>query len=332
MHILAGIFIIALCLFFEAFFAGSEIGFISCNRIRISHLADKGDKRARIVISFLDDPEKFLSTTLVGVNLSVVISSSVMAALVARYIDIPGEAALIATAILLPLVLIFGELVPKIVNRQHPDFMALISAYPLKAASFALFPFVFIATKVSGAISAAFSIKGKGKNPYVTREEIKLLMIDAAKRGVLDKEEIDMTSEIFDFGRTSVRSVMVPLNKVIAASDSSSTKDVLELVSKSGFSRMPIYKGKENNIVGTIEISDLVSEDIEKRDLKDLILPPYMVNEDKNLEEILKDFQDNQENMAVVVDREGKAIGIATIEDIVEEIFGEIEDEYDVGR
>lgn len=329
---LIGIPVILLCIVLEGFFAGSEIGFISCNRIRISNLADKGNKRAKIVMGFLEDPERFLSTTLVGVNISVVISSSVMTALVARYVEIPGEEVLIATVVLLPLVLIFGELLPKVVNQQHPNALALAFAYPLKIASIALFPFVCAATKISGAISKLFAGKGGGKNPYVTREEIKLLMVDAARRGVLDKEELDMTSEIFDFGRTSVRSVMVPLNKVISASDSSSTKDVLELVSKSGFSRIPIYSGRENNIVGTIEISDLVSEDIEKKDLKDLILPPYKVDGGRNLEDILKDFQVNQENMAVVTDKAGRAIGIATIEDIVEEIFGEIEDEYDVGR
>ncbi len=332
MNIILGILVVLLCVLLEGFFAGSEIGFISCNRIRMSNLADNKNKRARIVLSFLDNPEKFLSTTLVGVNLCVIIGSSIATNLVSKFIKTPGHDALIATLIIFPLVLVFGELLPKIMYQGYSDSLSLFASYPLKAVSYILFPFVFLATKLSNVVSRIFS-KGKAnKSPYVTREEIRMLMLDASKRGVLDKEEIDMASEIFDFSRTHVHSVMVPLDKVISASDLSTTKDVLKLVSESGYSRIPIYSGSEKNIIGTIEMSDLVSEDIEKRDLSKLILPPYKVGEHRNLGDILKDFQQNGENVAIVTDKDGKAIGIATIEDIVEEIFGEIEDEYDVGR
>ena len=332
MNIILGIIIVILCILLEGFFAGSEIGFISCNRIRMSNLAGNRNKRAKTVISFLDDPEKFLSTTLVGVNLSVIIGSSIATGLVSRFIKTPGHDALIATVIVFPLVLIFGEMIPKIIYQQHSDTLSLFASYPLKIVSYILFPFVFFATKISGAISRIFAKGRVKKNPYVTREEMRLLMLDAAKRGILDKEEIDMTNEIFDFGKTQVHSVMVPLSKVISASDSSTTRDVLELVSRSGYSRIPIYSGKEHNIIGTIEMSDLVSEDIEKKDLKNLILPPYKVSEDKNLEDVLRDFQHNEENVAIVTNKDQKTIGIATIEDIIEEIFGEIEDEYDVSK
>jgi CBS domain containing-hemolysin-like protein len=332
MNIFAGIAVVVICLILEAFFAGSEIGFISCNRIRMSNLADKKDKRAGIIISFLDHPEHFLGTTLVGVNLSVIIGSSVATAIIARYVTSPGRDALVTTLIVFPLVLIFGEMVPKILYQQYADRLSLFSAYPLKVITFILFPFVFAATKISGFVSRLF-VRGRlKKNPYVTREEIRLLMLDAAKRGILDKSEIDMTSEIFDFGRTSVHSVMVPLERVISASEASSTKDVLELVSNSGYSRIPIFSGREDNIIGVVEMSDLVSESVAEKELKELILPPYKVDEDTHLASVLEDFRHNEENMAVVMNKTGRAIGIATIEDIVEEIFGEIEDEYDVTR
>ncbi len=332
MNIILGIFIVVLCILFEGFFAGSEIGIISCNRIRMSSLIDKKDRRAKIVISFLDNPEKFLSTTLVGVNLSVIIGSSVATAIVSRRIATEGHDALIATVIILPLVLIFGEIIPKIIYQQYSDSLTLFSAYPLKAASVILFPFVFLATKISGMVSKIFVRRGSyKKNPYVSREEIRLLLLEASKEGILDKSEIDMTSEIFDFGRTSVHSVMVPLDKTMSASVFSTTKDIIELVRDSGYSRIPIYSGREDNIIGTIEMSDLVKEGIEDKDLRSLIRPPYKVEEDKSLEEVLKDFQSNQKNVAMITDKDGKAIGIATLEDVVEEIVGEIEDEYDVG-
>jgi len=332
LNIILGIIIIILCIILEGFFAGSEIGIISCNRIRMSNLADKGDKRAKAVISFLEDPEGFLSTTLVGVNLSVVIGSSVATALISRYVRHAGHEAIMATAVMLPAVLIFGEIIPKIVYQQHSDALALLSAFPVRMASFALWPFIFFATRISHLVSGLFSKGGVKENPYVSREEMRLLLLEAAKEGLLDKAEIGMTSEIFDFARTSVRSVMVPLDKVVRASYLSTTKDIINLISQSGFSRIPIYRDKEDNIIGTIEMSDLVAEDIERQDLKKLILPAYKVGENRLLEDMLKDFQVNEENMAVVVDEKGNAIGIATIEDIVEEIFGEIEDEYDAGK
>ncbi|NQT06689.1 MAG: HlyC/CorC family transporter [Candidatus Omnitrophica bacterium] len=330
MSVLLGVFIILLCLAIEGFFAGSEIGIISCNRIRMSHLMDKKDKRARIVTSFFENPEEFLSTTLVGVNLAVIIASSVATAIVSKYTSVPGRDALIATVIIFPLVLIFGEIMPKIIYQQHSDTLSLLSAYPLKIAAAVLFPFVFLATMLSNAVSRIFVRGGEKKNPYVSREEIRLLMLEAAKQGVMEKHEIAMASEIFDFGRTSVQSVMVPLRNVTMAPDRSSVKDVINLLAEKGYSRLPIYSGKKDNIIGVIEMSDLAKENIEGADLRDLILPPYRVNPEKSIEDVLEDFRHNEENMAVVVDKKGMAIGIATIEDIVEEIVGEIEDEYDI--
>lgn len=330
MNIFIGVLIIILCIISEAFFAGSEIGVISCNRIRMSDLADKKNKRAKHISFFLENPENFLSTTLVGVNLSVIIGSSVATAIISEHVSAPGQEALIATLVMLPLVLIFGEIIPKIAYQQHPDRLSLLSAPVLKAASFALFPLSLLSTGISQYISRIFIKGGLKTNPYVSREEIRLLMLEGAKDGILDKSEIDMAGEVFDFGRTKAQSVMVPLNKVVSASEFTSTKEILELISTSGYSRIPIYSQKESNIIGTIEISDLVSENIEERDLKSLILPPYKVAQDKPLDDILKDFQSNEENMAVVTDGSGNAVGIATIEDIVEEIFGEIEDEYDI--
>lgn len=332
MNIIIGSLIILLCIMLEGFFAGSEMGIISCNRIRMSSLNDKNDKRAAIVISFLESPEKFLSTTLVGVNLCVIIGSSVATAMASGYATRPGQDALIATLIVLPLVLIFGEIIPKVIYQQHADTLALLSAYPLKIASMALFPFIFLATKVSGTVLKLFLRGGIKKIPYVSREEIRLLLLEGAKDGMLDKSEIDMTKEIFDFSRTSVQSVMVPIDKVVSASDQSSIKDIIDLIAQSGYSRIPICSGKEDNIIGTVEISDLVREDVMKRPLKDIILPPYRVDANKSLDDILKDFQSNEENVAIVIDKNGRTIGIATLEDVVEEIVGEIEDEYDVGN
>ena len=327
-----GIPLVILCLLLEGFFAGTETGFISCDRIRMANLADNNDKRARIVLSFLEDPERFLATTLVGVNISVITGSSVATMMVSHYIREPGTAAAVATLIVLPLILIFGETVPKIFYQQHADTMALFAAYPLKIASRCVGPMTFLVTRASRLISRVFSGKPARKNPYVTREEIRLLLLQAAKQGVIDMSDIDVSKEIFDFAKTSASSVMVPLKHVISAQDVFSVRNVMELIGKSGYSRIPVYSGSEDNIIGIVEMSDLVCADAVGKELKELMRPPYIVQEDKSLGDVLKDFQVNGKNVAVVVDKNGKAVGIATIEDMVEEIFGEIEDEYDIAE
>lgn len=331
MTILLGVIIIFICILSEGFFAGSETGVVSCNRIRMSHLADKKDKRAKIVMSFLENPEGLLSTTLVGVNLSVIIGSSIATYIMSKFTAIPGRDALLATIMVLPLVLIFGEMTPKIIYKQHPDTLSLLSAYPLKIASVALFPFVSIATKLGLFITKIFAAKTGIKIPFMTREEIRLVMLEAEKEGILDKLKINLTAEIFNFGKRSVKSVMVPLDMVISASDQFTVKDIINLISESGYSRIPVYSDREDNIIGIVDMSDLADEDIEKTELDNIILAPFKVEETRTLEDVLKDFQHNGANIAVVTDKAGKAIGIATVEDVVEEIFGEIEDEYDVG-
>lgn len=332
MTILLGVIIIIICILAEGFFAGSETGIVSSNRIRMIHLADKKNRSARIVISFLENPEGFLSTTLVGVNLSVIIGSSVATYMISRFTAFQGREALLTTVILLPLVLIFGEMTPKIIYRQHPDTLSILSAYPLKIASIVLFPFVSIATKLGLFITKMFAAKaGMEKIPFLTREEIRHIMLEAEKDGILDKLKINLTAEIFNFGKRSVKSVMVPLGMAISASDQFTVKDIINLVSESGYSRIPVYNEREDNIIGVVDMSDLAGEDIEKRELRNIILAPFKVEATRTLEEVLKDFQHNGESVAVVTDKDGRAIGIATLEDVVEEIFGEIEDEYDVG-
>ena len=332
MHLALGIIIVIICLVLEGFFAGAETGIVSCDKIRMSNLADKNDRRAKIIISFLENPERFLSTTLVGVNIMTVTGSSVMAFMVSHFIDSSGKAALVSTLIILPLILVFGETVPKIIYQQRADTMALFAAYPLKFAAYILSPIVFLATRVSGLISKLLAKNSARRSLYVTREEIRLLILDAAKQGVIDISAIDITKDIFDFSKTSVRSVMVPLSHVISAQDVFTTRNVMELIAKTGFSRIPVYSSSEENVIGIIEMSDLAAEGAESKDLKSLMRPSYKVEEDRNLGDVLRDFQHNGKNVAIVVDKKGRAVGIATVEDIVEEIFGEIEDEFDVAE
>jgi len=331
MSILAGIIIIIIALFSEAFFSGSETGIISTNKIKLSYLADKGDRRARIIKALMDNRERFLGTTLVGVNLSVIISSSVASILVGQSLE-PGDyTPLITTLIMLPLILIFGEIIPKAIFRRYADTISLWAAYPLRIASTILFPIVWLATKISNLVSTAFIKRKTKKIPYVTREELRLLLGESAKQDLLTKDEVRMAYEIFDFGRTEIRSVMVPIISAISASDVSSREELSELIAQSGYSRIPIYKDSPENIIGTIQVSDLIKDDIKNNDIKGLIRSAYTVQEDRPIDEILEELKVNQKNIAIVTNKQNQTVGIATLEDIVEEIVGEIGDEYDTG-
>ena len=331
MSLLLGIIIIVAALLGEAFFAGSETGIVSTNRIKLAARADKGDRRAVIIKNFLDNPQRFLGTTLVGVNLSVIISSSVASGLVVRSLVAPDYAPLTTTAIMLPLILIFGEIIPKAIFRQYADVVSLWAAYPLRVAYIILFPIVWVATKFSSLVSMVFTRSKAEKNPYVTREEMRILLGESAKEGFLTTDELKMAYEVFDFGITDARSVMVPLSSIVSASHKAAKNELAELIAMSGYSRIPVYKDKPDNIIGTVQVSDLITEGTEDYGIAGIMRKPYIVDEAKNIDELLKEFQTNQKNIAIVTNKQNQAVGIVTLEDIVEEIVGEIEDEYDAG-
>jgi len=188
-----------------------------------------------------------------------------------------------------------------------------------------------MATGLSSITSHLFTKGKRKKNPYVSREEMKLLLRESAKQKLLTTDEIKMAYEIFDFGKTDAHSVMVPLSSVTSLSDRASCNELTELIAVSGYSRIPIYKDVYENIIGTIQVSDLIKSDLQETGLCPHVRPPYFVDGDMPIDDLLKEFQTNQKNIAIVKSKESKVIGIVTLEDVIEEIVGEIEDEYDTG-
>ena len=325
--IIAAVALMLACLALQAFFAGSEMAVISANRIKIRHRAEKGEVNARIIQRFLDEPRNLLATTLVGYNLMVVIGSCVLNNLLSRHAP-PNTENVFSVLLYLPFVLIVGQIVPMSLGRQHANTLCYLCAWPLTVAFYALYPLVYTASLLGRGITRVFTRGRSKKNPFVTKEEIELLLKESHEAGVLRREEKEMIAEIFRFGETTVREAMVPLIDVTAAPESATVAELLRLIAEVGHSRIPIYRERVDRIVGTITATDLAGVD-DGRTAAELASPPRIVPESAPIESVLSDLRSAGRHMAIVVDEYGGAAGILTMEDIVEEIVGEIDDEYD---
>jgi CBS domain containing-hemolysin-like protein len=322
--VILDILLIVVFIGLEGFFSGSEIAIISANKIRIRHLAQQGDVRARQLEAFLENPDQLLATTLVGTNLSVVVASTLAAAGLIHVFGAVGE--FYTLVIMWPLALVFGEIVPKTIFQENADRIALWVIKPLRWAMVCFRP---ITSVVGGVARFLVAPKKDRRSPFVTKEEIESLL-GSAERGVeLDVGERRMIRRIFEFGDTPVREVMVPLVNIVAVPLEASPEMVVEKIIESGFSRIPVYKDEICNIVGLVTAFDLLMFQGEVKALKDLLRPVHYVPEAKRKDDLLRELQKKHLQMAVVVDEYGGAIGIATIEDLLEEIVGEIHDEYD---
>lgn len=327
MSLFISILLIILSLAIQAFFAGSEMGIISANRIKISHRSLRGDGRAKHLERLLENPEKLLGTTLVGVNIAVIVGSSMAASVTLRFFENPEMAAVISTLVMLPLVLIFGQILPMTFARKNSLSFSLAVTFPIKVAYFILFPIVFVASEAANFFSKLFGGKRAKKSHFVTRDELKLLIKEGMKKGVADDMVMDMAYEIFDFGKTDAEDIMVPLKNVVSASKDATVEELIGIIMDTGYSWIPIYSEQPDNIVGIVKATDLLIEDSTKKAL-DVMRPCYPIRGNELLEDILKKMQQDRINFAIVSDLTGRLTGIVTLEDIIEEIVGEIEDEY----
>lgn len=319
--------IILACMTLQAFFAGAEMAVISCSRIKVRHKAEMGERRARIVQWFLDEPRNLLATTLVGYNLSVVIGSCVLNNFISHYAP-PHTENLFSLIVYWPLVLIVGQIVPMAYGRQYANSLCLAIARPLRVAYYALFPLVLSASLLGMGITRIFTRGRSKKNPFVTREEIELLLKESHEAGMLRGEEREMIEEIFYFGEKTARHAMVPLIDVVAAPETATAGELRRHIAETGHSRIPIYRGRIDAIIGTIHATDLIGLPA-GNSARDVMRPPFIAPESARIKAVLAELQRNNKQMAIVADEYGGISGILTIEDIIEEIVGEIDDEYD---
>jgi len=329
---LTGSILIVLSLLGQAFFAGSEMGLISFNRIRLSHLVEQGDRKAVLIQRLLDNPQRLFGTTLVGVNVLVIIGSTVASDLVNEYVTKSNSwGSVIATAAMLPLVVMFGQIVPMALFRSHTTPLVRLIITPLRRAYWVLLPLVHGATFVSRKLTRLFGGQVKGMSAFSSRDELRLLLQGSTKGEFLHEDGLDMLHRIFDLQETYATEVMAPLIEVTAAPADSTVEHVVALMKRSGFSTIPVYRERIDNVVGTVNALDLMGIEDRLQPLEGLTKKPYIVPESKPVDDILLEFQRRGERFAVVVDEYGGVSGILTMEDIVEEVVGEITDEYEHG-
>ncbi|NQT90268.1 MAG: HlyC/CorC family transporter [Candidatus Omnitrophica bacterium] len=317
------IIIIFVCILFEAFFSGSEIAVVSLNRVRLRILAEAKDKKAMRIQRMLKRPDRLLGTTLVGTNLCVVIASSVCTKFLYEGYGVRAE--WIATVVLLPLVLIFGEFIPKAVFSQSADKITYALG-PVIEFFWKLFrPLVWfinrlvntLLKKITGRSSA------KSKNPFVTREELKYLIKESEAEGEIDTYERSIIYKVFDFGKKKVKDVMNPLDSLVHISDSDNIEYLLKKAKKAGHSRFPIIN-KSGDFIGLVHILDVVFEEDKRRPIKDFVRPLEFIDTNMDIDNALLRLQSKKQTLALAKDPQDKPIGFFTIEDLLEELVGEI--------
>jgi CBS domain containing-hemolysin-like protein len=311
----------------EAFFSGSEIALIAANPQKIRKSSNVSPSRIEMTLDLLKNRERVLATTLCGTNLSVVTNSILITSFLLSQLSEKGE--LYAVLLLTPLLLIFGEIIPKTLFQQHANSIALKVAYPILLASYVFYPLVYLVTKMTQYLFRLSGAKGSHGIPFVTREELRIIVKMSKKGSDLTPEEVTMIDRLFDFAHTTVKEAMVPLVDVIAVEDTATVKEVVELIDMKGHSRFPVYHERIDNIIGVINSFDLLDSSLSEGSLASFIRTVPYVPEVKPVDDLLIEMQKQRKHLSVVVDEYGGSVGIITIEDILEEIVGEIEDEYD---
>jgi len=323
------IFLVAL-LVLSAIFSSAETAFLSTNKIRLRNLQEDGDKKADLVLDLLENQNRLISTLLVGNNI-VNISSSALATKMAT--DYFGDAGVgIATGIMTLLVLVFGEVVPKNLAAAHAEGWAMFIAPFMKVMSVILTPVVVLLTKLSDTV-VRFSKKNKEEDQTITEDEFKILVNVGQEEGVFDESETEMINSIMEFDETYVKAIMVPRIDIVAVDVEDSINEALRLIIDGGHSRIPAYEDSIDNIVGILYAKDIfehLDADFNELKVKALIRDAYYIPETKKVSDLLNELRLKKVHMAIILDEYGGTNGLVTIEDLIEEIIGDIQDEYDV--
>jgi putative hemolysin len=318
--------IVILTMLLTGFFAGSETAVVSCSKVKLRHKAKRGVRRARTLENLLGEPELFFSVVLVGTNISVIVCTAAATALAVRLFGESGV--LVATIVMTPVVLIIGEVIPKSAFLYHADRVSLFITPLMKFFTFALYPLVLPATLLTRFLLVVTGSKEKGFNLLNSREELIYLYRRGKKEGAVERRERMIIDRIFNFGRVQVKELMVPMERVIAFPVSSSIEQVVEEANRHTYSRFPVVSEKGDRVVGIISMFDLLGLDGGEQ-VSAVMHPPFFAPEDESAGKLLVRMKEEALHMAVIIGETGEAKGILTLENILENIVGDIENEYD---
>jgi len=329
MDLLILLLVMVLLLLLKGFFSGSEIALVNADKFKMHHKANQGHRGAQLVLRLFETPDVLLGTTLVGTNIATIILTTLGTMLMIRSFGALGD--LYAVLLFTPLFLILGEVVPKSVYQQTSNEIAPIIVYPLRVFSILFYPLVFVFSRVARFCARLVGGGKAEQNVFITREQMRMV-VDMADRGanvdIFDRVRI---KRVIRFAETSVGEAMIPVADMTAINRNRDTRSALTLVRRRGYNRLPVYSRNISNIVGIVTLTtwDLMDPELPERPIEELIKPAHYVSPYQTIDQLLPILRNRDDHMAVVVDEFGSAIGMITMEDILEEVVGEIDVGYD---
>lgn len=343
--IMVQLLLIVILTMINAYFAASEMAIVSVSKTKIHRLVEEGNKKAELVEKLLQEPTAFLSTIQVAITLAGFFNSASAAtgislrfATVLKQWQVPyGETiAIVVITILLSFVtLIFGELVPKRIALQNAEKFSMMCAKPIVVVSKIASPFIKILSWSTKFVLRLFGMHDENVEESLSREEIRSMVESGQENGVFNETETEMINSIFEFDDIQAEDVMTPRTEVFCIDINDPLDSYLDDLMEMNYTRIPVYEDTVDDIIGILHIKDFLIEahkyhyDYTKVDIRKILRKPYFVLETKNIDELFKEMQKKRQHLAILVDEYGGFSGIATIEDLVEEIMGDIEDEYD---
>ena len=322
------LFTIIVMVFLSAFFSSSETALVTVNKIRMKNMAENGDKRAAKVLKVTSDSGKMLSAILIGNNIVNIFASSLATILA---IDIFGSIGSgIATGVLTIVILIFGEVTPKTMATIKADSFALAIAGIIDVLMFVLTPIIFIINKMSSGVLFVLHVNPNEADTAMTEDEIRTIVDESQESGAIEDEEREMIHNVFDFGDSLAKEVMIPRIDMTFLQADASFEELIEIYRENKYTRLPVYEDSTDHVIGIINMKDVILiENLEKFSIRDIIREPFFTYEHKNTADLFVEMRKSSIPLAIVLDEYGVTAGMITLEDLLEEIVGEIRDEYD---
>lgn len=325
------IILIAVLLLLSGFFSSAETALTTVNKLKLRALADEGKKKANKVLTITENPGKLLSTILIGNNIVNIAASALTTTFCTEYFG--NKYIGIATGILTFLVLVFGEITPKTLAAKYSVALSMMFVYPISILMILFTPFVWLLNIITSIIFKLFHVDVEARTDVVTESELITMVNVSHEEGILEQEEKFMISNVVDFGDAMAKDVMIPRADVVSGEATNSYEDLVKIFIDEKYSRIPIYEDNKENIIGILYLKDLFffkeQHGDEAFDLNKIIRKPLFVHEYQHTSQIFSEMKTSSVSVAIVLDEYGSASGIITMEDLIEEIVGEIRDEYD---
>lgn len=320
--------VLAVLVVLSGVFSSAETALTTCNRIRLRSLAEEGNKSAEILNEVLDDRAKMLSTLLIGNNVVNLSASSISTVLATKLLGSSGAG--VATGIITVLILIFGEISPKTLATLYADRLSMIYVRPIRFLMKVLTPVIYVVNFLASGVLRIFGVDPNAKGETITEEELRTFVDVSHEEGVIEKDERNMIKNVVDFGDSQAKDIMVPRIDMTLVDVEATYEELMDIFRKDMFTRLPVYEGSVDNVIGLINMKDiLLYHEGDPFSIRDYLRKAFYTYEYKKTAELLAELREANSSIAIVLDEYGATAGLITIEDLLEEIVGDIRDEYD---